>query len=171
MPFLASDSFTSWAKVSINVPFSRPIRDDTAHILGKRLFLHQTLCLSNSPDCFLGGGPDARSLDQGNTVTSFSQSFHSQWGGSLCKLLWARGHLGRASASLIANPSVLAADFLTPVGGKSTPACSGCQGNITTYCIPCRDGPNGPYDHSTSTGNSHAFNTLLSAGLAAQGFG
>src|ERR1041385_8268639 len=67
---------------------------------------------------------------------------------------------GRASASFVANPPLLTGGFLTPVGGKSTPAYSGCQGNITTYCIPCRDGPNEPYDPSTSTGNSHACNTV-----------
>src|SRR5215469_6861233 len=68
---------------------------------------------------------------------------------------------GRASSSFVENPPLLTGGFLTPVGGKSTPAYSRCQGNITTYCIPCRDGPNGPYDLSASTGNSHACNTLV----------
>jgi hypothetical protein len=92
-------------------------------------------------------------------------------GGSLCKLLWARGHLWPSVRKFYCQSVCSTGGFLTPVGGKSTPACSGCQGNITTYCIPCRDGPNGLYDFSTSTGNSHACKNLLSAGLAAQGFG
>jgi len=90
------------------------------------------------------------------THSPLSQSFHSQWVGVFVSCCGRGVTSGRASASFIANPSLLTGGFLTPVGGKSTPACSGCQGNITTYCIPCRDGPNGPYQLSPSTGNSHA---------------
>src|SRR5215475_667647 len=79
MPFLASDSLTSWARVSIKDPFSRPIKDDTAHILGKRLFLHRLFACQTALIASLGEVrmPGAWIKEHSHR---FSQSFHTQWG-------------------------------------------------------------------------------------------
>ena len=91
-------------------------------------------------------------------------------GGSLCKLLWARGHLWPRVRKFCRKFAAADREFLTPVGGKSTPACSGCQGNITTYCIPNRDAPNGPYGRPPSTRNSQAFNNFVMRWAGGAGF-
>src|ERR1051326_4484704 len=79
MPFLASDSLTSWARVSIKDPFSRPIKDDTAHILGKRLFLTRLFAYQTALIASLGrsGCPELGSRKHSHR---FSQSFHSRLG-------------------------------------------------------------------------------------------